>query len=79
MFSEERLKKVVAAALRLEPALVGEETSTDTVPGWDSIAHMNLVIAIEAEFGISIPDGEVLTLTSYPILRLTVREALDVG
>ena len=29
------------------------------VPGWDSFNHINLIINIEEEFGIEIPDDEV--------------------
>lgn len=76
MVSEERLKAVIAAMLDLDADRIDERTSTDTVPQWDSVRHMNLVIALEEAFGITIPDDEVVTLTSYPIIRATVEEQL---
>jgi acyl carrier protein len=74
--SEERLKAVVAAMLDLDADRIDELTSTDTVPQWDSVRHMNLVIALEEAFGITIPDDEVVTLTSYPIIRATIEEQI---
>jgi acyl carrier protein len=76
MFSEDQLKRVVASVLKLDVAGVGDGTSTDTVAEWDSIAHMNLVIALEETFEVSFPDSEVLSLTSYPVLRASLRELL---
>lgn len=80
MWSEQRLKSVVAAMLGLDETKVGEETNTDTVKHWDSLHHMKLVIALEEEFDISIPDEDVATMTSYPIIRAVMQEQLgDAG
>ena len=79
MQSEDRLKAVVGSMLGLDPAAIDDQTSTDTVPAWDSIRHMNLIIALEEAFGITIPDDDVVTMTSYPIIRATVSEQLGDG
>lgn len=79
MVSEERLKGVLAAMLDLNADAIDARTSTDTVPQWDSVRHMNLVIALEEAFDITIPDDEVVTLTSYEIIKTTVEEQLANG
>lgn len=79
MGSDEQLKAVMAAMLDLDPAEIDERTSTDTVSHWDSVRHMNLVIALEESFGITIPDDEVTTMTSYQIIKATVDEQLSNG
>jgi acyl carrier protein len=79
MSTEEKVKSVMGSMLGLDPAGIGPETSTDTVPGWDSIRHMHLIIALEEAFGITVPDEEVALLTSYPIVRATVDEQLGHG
>ena len=35
-----------------------EETTADDVEGWDSMAHVKLIIAMEAEFGIRFESHE---------------------
>jgi len=46
-----------------DPKLViGPASSGENVDGWDSLAHINLVSAIEAEFGISFALGELQEL-----------------
>jgi acyl carrier protein len=79
MVSEDTLKAVMAAMLDLDAGAIDARTSTDTVPQWDSVRHMNLVIALEEAFGITIPDDEVVTLTSYEIIKATVDEQLANG
>ena len=37
---------------------------------------MNLVIALESAFDITIPDEDVANLTSYPIIHAVVEEQL---
>ena len=59
MISEDQLQAAVAAMLDIDPGRIGPETSTDTVPSGTRCKHMNLVIALEEAFGITIPDDEV--------------------
>lgn len=79
MVSEDQLKVVIGAMLDIDAAAIDMSTSTDTVPQWDSLRHMNMVIALEESFGISFPDDEVTTLTSYPIIKAAIEEQLAGG
>ena len=72
MLDEDRLKAVIGVVLKIPADSVGEETSTDTVSGWDSLRHLNLILALEEAFAITIPDDEVGNLTSYPLIRIVV-------
>jgi acyl carrier protein len=79
MFPDDKLKAVMASMLDIDVSTVGPATSTDTVDQWDSVLHMNLIIALEEAFEISVPDDEVATLTSYPIVRAMLEEQLAGG
>jgi acyl carrier protein len=79
MLNEEKLKSVMAAVLGIDAATIGPGTTTDTVKAWDSLKHMQLIIALEETFGIVVPDEEVATLTSYPLLKIVVTEQLANG
>jgi acyl carrier protein len=74
--NEADLKRVIGAVLNLPPDQIDEHTSTDTVQEWGSLAQLNLILALEEEFGIEIPDEEAAELTSYPLIRLVVNEQL---
>lgn len=36
-----------------------DDMTADDVPGWDSLAHINLVVAIEKEFRIKFATAEI--------------------
>lgn len=47
----------------LDPELVlTEELDASKVPQWDSLNHISLVVAIEAEFGVELTAEELATL-----------------
>jgi acyl carrier protein len=79
MFDEDRLKRIVADVLEVEPDAVGPDFSMDNVEQWDSLRHLTLVLAIEDEFGISVPDEEAANITSWPLIRLVVEEQVSGG
>ena len=74
MTNEETLKQVMATVLGVPVAAISESTSMDTVESWDSIKHMNLVLALEEEFGLSIPDEDAANITSYQLIKLVLDE-----
>jgi acyl carrier protein len=74
MTNEETLKQVMATVLGVPVAAISESTSMDTVESWDSIKHMNLVLALEEEFGVSIPDEDAANITSYQLIKLVLDE-----
>ena len=76
MKTKDTLKDVMATVLGIAADSINDDTSMDTVEAWDSIKHMNLVLAIEEEFGVSIPDEDAANITSYPLIRLVLNEQL---
>jgi len=41
---------------------VVRESSAETIEGWDSLAHINLVASVEQEFGLRFALGELQSL-----------------
>ena len=74
MSTDDKLRHVMSAVLRVPAGEIDDHTSPDTVEAWSSLAHLDLILAIEEEFGVTIPDEEVGDLTSYRLLRLTLDE-----
>jgi acyl carrier protein len=52
---EERLIAIVAAALRVPTSALTLKTGPGDLEAWDSLAQLNVVSEVEAEFGVSIP------------------------
>ena len=77
MLDQEKLKEVVATVLNVDVSLINANANSDTIESWDSLRHMNLVLAIEDEFGVSLPDEEAANATSYPLLVLVLQDLLQ--
>ena len=76
MLNENKLKQVVATLLTVDIVAIDSEASMDTIPTWDSLRHMNLVLALEEEFKVSIPDEDAGNITSYNLIKLVLEELL---
>lgn len=70
------VKKVMASVLEVDEASLNDDSSMDNVPGWDSLKQMNLVLALEESFNVSIPDEDAGNATSYKLLALVLEEQL---
>jgi acyl carrier protein len=71
---ETKLKRVVADVLGVPESSIGENTSMDTVSEWDSLKHLNLVLALEGEFGITFSEEQSFEILSYPLIKIVLAE-----
>ena len=74
---ENRIKNIMSAVFEIPASEIDGDSSVDTIKSWDSLKHMNLIIALEEEFQITIPDEEVGNLISYPLIVLIFKEILS--
>ena len=74
MISELKLKKVMSSILGVKPSDITENSSQDNISDWDSLKHMNLLIALEEEFQITIPDEDAANITSYKLIHFVVND-----
>jgi acyl carrier protein len=56
------LQKVFRRVFDDDDLTISDSTSADDIDGWDSMAHINLIIAIENQFKIKFAAGEIATL-----------------
>lgn len=57
-----RVAKVFSEVLGVAADTITDDTSPDNTPQWDSIAAMNLVVAIEDEFAITLSTAEIISM-----------------
>jgi acyl carrier protein len=70
------VKKVMASVLEVEVADITDASSMDTIVSWDSLRQMNLVLALEEAFSVTIPDEDAANATSYKLIALVLEEQL---
>jgi len=60
----DRVRQVIAAALQLPVEDVTDDLAFNAVPSWDSVNHIALMLSLEEAFGLSIPDDDLIELTT---------------
>ena len=58
----ERLNKVFRDVFDDDDITVTETTTSADIDDWDSLEHINLVAAVEQEFGMKFTMGQVVTM-----------------
>lgn len=58
----ERLNDVFREVFDDDTIEVNDATTSDDIDEWDSFEHINLVVAVEEEFGFKIPMGKTVTM-----------------
>lgn len=68
------LKNTVASVLGVSPEDINDDSSMDNLHEWDSVKHLNLVLAIEEVFGVSMTEEQSLEMLSFPLIKLVLAE-----
>jgi len=66
---QRRLRKVMGAVFGIEPATIAPADSPETVAAWDSVGHLQLMLALEDEFQIRFDVDELASLKSVAMIE----------
>lgn len=69
-----KLNRILASVFNVPVEKITEEASMDTVPQWDSVNHLKLVLALEDSFQISFTEEETVELISYPLIQTILKD-----
>lgn len=58
----DRIQDVVRDELDDDAIVLTSDTKASDVDGWDSLAHVRIVIAIESEFGLRFDTSDITSL-----------------
>jgi acyl carrier protein len=73
---EDRIKYVISTVFGIPAGEINYESSPRTIVSWDSLKHMNLVIALEEEFRFKFTDEEILSMKDYTSIKQTVIDSV---
>lgn len=69
---QQRIKNVMAAVFNVDSDSIGSGFTPETVEMWDSLRHMNLVIALEQEFGVEFDENDIPAMLSMPSIAAII-------
>lgn len=72
--NENKLKQVLADVFGIDVSTIDETTSVDTVAEWDSLKHLNLVLALEEKFNVTLTEEQTVQILSYPLIKVVLEE-----
>ncbi|MEJ2757256.1 MAG: acyl carrier protein [Anaerolineales bacterium] len=64
----EKVQQTLAVALRVDLAEVGPETQFGDLPQWDSMGHMEVLVALEKAYGVEVSADTITELVSIPAI-----------
>ena len=73
----EKIKQIMAAVFSIIENDIPNSASTSTIENWDSLNHMNLIVAIEEEFKVQFTDDEIIKIVSFEEIEKSLKEKLN--
>ncbi len=73
---KDKVREIMSRVLETPAEAITDDASVKSVKSWDSMHHLLLILALEEEFGVSIPDSEVTELLSLEAILTALKEKL---
>ena len=70
---EGRVRDAIASVFSLRPDRLPARLAPDTVPGWSSLRQVQLMLALEKEFGVEVDPSAIPELVSEEAIISYVR------
>ena len=61
---KEEIIEIISKEIRIDKSLISEESVMEDFPKWDSLAHLNLMEALEKKFNKKISTSKIEELKS---------------
>lgn len=71
---KDKVIRILSQIMNVPAEQLTDQSSPDTVEKWDSLRHMNLILALEEKFGVQFTDVEIVEILSIGIIIETLKE-----
>ena len=69
MSNQQKLTNAFTSALDVDQSIITDSLEYNTIPQWDSIAHMSLIAELESEFDIMLDTDDIVDMSSVAKAR----------
>jgi acyl carrier protein len=70
----EKVKRIMAATFHVPTADIPNDASPEKLAAWDSLGHIELMLALEMEFGVSLPTESIIELVTLDAIEGFLRD-----
>lgn len=71
--TSDQVHQIFASILRLPPDAISDATSPENTPRWDSLQSINLVLALEEEFGVNLGTRDIAEMKNVGLIKSVLR------
>lgn len=72
-----QIRIILAGLLDLDVSEINKDTCSENTEKWDSLVHMNLIIALEGEFEIRFKDDMLERFSSVQIIDNHIKKLIS--
>ena len=76
MTTQEQLNAIFCQVFDDDDIQIQPATTANDVDGWDSLSHVNLIVAVEGKFGIRFAQKDLLTFKNVGDLLCCIEKKL---
>jgi len=69
-----KLYEVISGILNIDPATLSEESNALNTPNWDSLRHIEIMLAVENAFGVRFSMPEMVSMQNIGDMRKLICE-----
>lgn len=66
--SKEKVFQIVSRVFKVPFSNISEKTASDSIKNWDSLKHMNLILALEDEFNVQFDSATIPKLLRVEVI-----------
>ena len=74
---EKILYEIISKILDIPIDNINDDSSPDTIEAWDSLTHLNLIMAIEFEFKIKLSPEDSMDMLSVRLIKIILEPDLQ--
>ena len=71
-----KIKLIMTLVFNIKKNEIKNNSSPNTIEVWDSIKHMNLIIALEEEFKVNFSNKEIGEMINFEIINLILNQKI---
>ena len=68
-----KVVEVIAEILRIDPATLHDRSDAQSTPGWDSLRHIEIMLAIETAYDVRLSIAEMTALRHLGDIETVLR------
>ena len=67
------IEEIIGKVFNVDPEELDDSSSRSSIKGWDSMGHLNLILALEEEFQVSIAIADAIEIRSVENIKYVLR------